>query len=98
MFVLSSRYEGFPNVLIEAMACKCPSIAYDCHTGPGEIIIDGQNGFLVEDENMDELSKAIEKLYFDEEMQKRFSRNSGDFAKQLNVEMISKKWLKMVKV
>lgn len=47
MFVLTSRFEGLPMVLLEAKAHKLPIVSFDCETGPAEIVADGVNGFLV---------------------------------------------------
>jgi len=59
MFVLPSRTEGFPNVLLEAMALGMPAIASDCKSGPNEVIDHSINGWLVEPENPDILADAM---------------------------------------
>lgn len=58
-FILSSRHEGMPTVMIEALALKTPVIAFDCPTGPAEIIKQGKNGMLIEYLNEEALTKAI---------------------------------------
>lgn len=58
-FILSSRHEGMPTALIEAMHLNTPVIAFDCPTGPAELIIDSENGFLVEANHIGKLAQAI---------------------------------------
>lgn len=58
-FVLSSRFEGIPNVLIEALLLQVPIIAFDCPTGPREVLKNGDCGFLVKDRDINELASVI---------------------------------------
>jgi len=95
-FVLSSRHEGFPNILIEALSCECPCISFACETGPSEIIIPNKNGLLVEAENEDELSKSIDLLHFDPLLRQKLKQNTCASIQHLGTDKISKEWLKLI--
>jgi len=78
IFVLSSRYEGSPNVVLEANACGAPVVAFNCPGGTGEIIENGINGFLCECGNIDELVEKINKASshsFDKNKIKSLTKN-----------------------
>lgn len=72
VYVLSSRHEGMPGVLVQAMACGTACVATDCPTGPNELIRNGENGFLVSVEDPESVAGAIEKLLGDAGLQKQF--------------------------
>lgn len=95
-FVLSSRFEGFPNVLLEAMAGGLPCIAFDCPTGPAELLQHGQSGLLVPAENIEELSVAIRRLAGDEELRRSLSTAARRSAEEYRPEKIIAQWEKLV--
>ncbi len=75
IFVLSSDYEGFPNVLLESMACKTPIVSTDCLSGPGEIITNGENGLLVPTLDEEGMVAAVNMLLNDKALRSEFSEN-----------------------
>ena len=78
LFVLSSRYEGFPNVLLEAMASGCACLACACPTGPDEIICHGEDGWLVPaDVSPADLAASLALLMEDQELRRRLGRNAS---------------------
>ncbi len=76
--LLSSRSEGFGMVLVEAMACGIPCIAFDCPSGPRDIVIDGVNGFLVKDGNKPEFVQRIMALISDAPLRKRLGAGARE--------------------
>ncbi|OJX75947.1 glycosyltransferase family 4 protein [uncultured Magnetospirillum sp.] len=93
LFVLSSRFEGFPNALAEAMAAGCPCVAVDCPTGPAEMIEDGVNGILVAPED---LGAAIARLAGDATLRIRLGENAATYGQHHSPQQIAASWLALL--
>lgn len=96
LFVLASRVEGYPNVLVEAMSLGCPVVATDCDFGPSEIIQDGVNGFLVKLDDREELVNAMEKILTDQELSLKFSTNGKLINETNSIKNIAEKWNNLI--
>ena len=93
--VLTSRYEGFGLVLIESMINGVPCISFDCPYGPSDIIQDGENGYLVENGNIQELADRICYLIENEEVRKTMGQKARLSAMRYAPENIMPVWIKL---
>ncbi|SCJ31546.1 CDP-glycerol glycerophosphotransferase family protein [uncultured Clostridium sp.] len=93
IYALSSRYEGFGMVIVEAMKMEIPVVSFDCPEGPGEIITHNNDGILVENGNIDEFANQINRLIEDEELRDKLVRNAKQNVKRYNSANIITYWI-----
>lgn len=97
IFVLSSRYEGFGLVLIEAMSHGCACLSTDYKGRQSEIILNDEEGITCEPDNVDELVEGFEKLLSDESYRKIVQQNAIDASKRFTSDNIIDKWEKFLR-
>lgn len=95
MLVMSSHYEGFPMVMIEAMACGLPVVTFDYKCGPKDIIDDGINGLLVKDGDITGLADAMMKLMADKDYRMFLSNNARKVTDIYSEETVMNQWIKL---
>ena len=92
LFVMPSRFEGFPNSLLEAMACGCPVISTDCPSGPAEMIRADHDGLLVPAENVTALADSMNRLLSSEADRRRLGANASAVLGRFGVDRIIELW------
>ncbi len=92
VFVLSSRHEGFGNVLVEAMACGLPVVAADCWAVSPAIVRDGTDGLLVPPDNPAALAQAMARLMRDEALRKELAHSAGESARRFALPEVMVEW------
>ncbi|HEY9524021.1 MAG TPA: glycosyltransferase family 4 protein [Thermopolyspora sp.] len=92
MFVLSSRFEGLPMVMIEAMSHALPVVSFDCPTGPADVITDGVDGVLVPPEDVEALGAAMIRLIDDKELRRRLGEAAVTTVKKYASGVIMPRW------
>lgn len=93
---LSSRHEGMPMFLLEAMACGLPIVSYACECGPRDLIVDGETGILIEEkQDYKKLAEGIIRLIQDDELRKKMGRMAKDRSSLFSQESVMQRWTKL---
>ena len=93
--VMSSAYEGFPMVLLEAVETGLPMVSYDCPKGPAEIIIDGKSGYLVKPGDVKGLARRVCDVISDADRRKKFGAKAKETAAQYSIDKTMEQWKKL---
>ena len=93
LFVLPSRFEGYPNVLLEALAAGCPVVATNCPGATAEILDEGRFGLLVTADDEDALSFGLDRMMSDEALRARYAATARQAVEHLDVSIVAGRWL-----
>lgn len=92
VYALSSRFEGFGMVIVEAMTCGVPTVAFACPCGPREIVRHEGNGLLARDGDIDDLARQLARMMDDEDLRLRLGRQAALDARRYQVDTVMKEW------
>ena len=92
LYVMSSRFEGFPNTLVEALAHGLPAVSFDCDTGPRDIVRHGVDGLLVPAGDTNALEGALHGMMADRSLRHRFAQRAVEARERFSIEKIAAMW------
>ena len=92
IYIMTSHYEGFGMVLIEAMAFGLPVIAYDCPVGPSSVITNNVDGYLIENGNEELFVKKLSALMGNQDLRKQLGQNGQESVLRFDLDTIMNQW------
>lgn len=95
LIVMTSNYEGFGMVLVEAMSCGVPAVAFDCQCGPRDIVCHGERGLVVKNGDIDGLAEAMMTLMREEKLRKRMGENAKKVVETYSEERVMRMWMEL---
>ena len=97
IFILPSRFEGLPMTLLEAYSQGAACIAFDCITGPSDIVTDRHDGLLIENQNNQAMAEGVLELIANQKLRAKLQKNAPLALEKFSIENVGSKWEKLLK-